>query len=886
MMSAEQMMLSQAPTLEMMTNPANGCMLLTSQPMYYGLETIVQNTVMSSQQFVSTAMQGVLSQNASFSATTTQVFQASKIEPIMEMPTGYVVLNNDGTIMQSQPSQQPGILSNVIQQSVPQISQIQPHQMQPIQQLQSQPQHQPANSTWRFVDDKSTIQLLPQHQPQSQPQQLSTPITLQTQPQPSVRPNQSPKPVVKSAPIVVTKVQPQNKILTSPVQQYVAMDAKSNQNILPKPENIITAYNDQYVLQPSTSKFSTTMLNYQQHKPITVTTPSPQMPIHPIPRKSNTVKQPTTKITAATVRPKVITRPVMSSKVQPPHSQTASKMMTTTPSATTTTTTSSPIVIPQNPIIVPLYEPVTEATPPPITIQSPTISMDNTIIATNFELTPSNTEHLAAAFNQQQQQTFVKNSGNLEPTSQQLLSTNQPISQKPSISTVPTSYSPTQQQYNPSTSQPQSITLPSAASIQLPTAPYAPAYSNGIPTNVVNPIQQYNYPNTRPTNRVLPMQTVQQKNNPLTPPEPKSVDVTAKKIITVDTSKLSPIIEQELSPNQLVIVEKEDENFSVSGDDGRCSVSGFDQDEDLNMEIDKIIESKASHLSPVRRDTQTPDSDALFNKLKGEHDSMMCRDDSNSERTSPDVKDKICEILVNLENEDCAKNAVESDSDMFSMNEVDQQTASCKSELDQHKENLMPATLHDSNTSMMKYQKSVLREQQPLPKSTGPKMLYEIQSQDGFTYKSTSISEIWEKVFETVQVARKAHGLSPLPEGPLADMCGHQMLGLKTNALKYLLEQLPGVEKCTKYQPKYHKKPQSTISGAASSGYCSDTEELKENVYGASRCEGYSKRSDYDMFSWLASRHRKQPIQLIVPQNVDSELMPRYGCCRMFFSFP
>jgi len=70
--------------------------ILATQPMYYGLETIVQNTVMSSQQFVSTAMPGMLSQNASFSATTTQVFQASKIEPIVDLPAGYVVLNNTG----------------------------------------------------------------------------------------------------------------------------------------------------------------------------------------------------------------------------------------------------------------------------------------------------------------------------------------------------------------------------------------------------------------------------------------------------------------------------------------------------------------------------------------------------------------------------------------------------------------------------------------------------------------------------------------------------------------------------------------------------------------------------------------------------------------------
>uniref|UniRef100_A0A1B0FGB3 Histone-lysine N-methyltransferase trithorax n=1 Tax=Glossina morsitans morsitans TaxID=37546 RepID=A0A1B0FGB3_GLOMM len=190
-------------------------------------------------------------------------------------------------------------------------------------------------------------------------------------------------------------------------------------------------------------------------------------------------------------------------------------------------------------------------------------------------------------------------------------------------------------------------------------------------------------------------------------------------------------------------------------------------------------------------------------------------------------------------------------------------------------------------------------------KITGPHLLYEIQSEDGFTYKSTSITEIWEKVFEAVQVARRAHGLAPLPEGPLADMSGTQMIGLKTNALKYLIEQLPGVEKCTKYTPKYHRRTSenfnnsattttysnsanlssSTVNAAlvgsldidsSSLDYTSDQEEMTENPYECARCEPYSTRSDYDMFSWLASRHRKQPVQVFL-QPSDTELVPRRG---------
>ncbi|XP_061728766.1 histone-lysine N-methyltransferase trithorax [Cydia pomonella] len=116
----DQVILGSTPTLEMVTDPS-GCMYLTTtQPVYYGLETIVQNTVMSSQQFVSTAMQGVLAQNSSFSATTTQVFQASKIEPIVEVPTGYVVVNNVGDGVNQAASSAANVVTAQTVQSSPQ----------------------------------------------------------------------------------------------------------------------------------------------------------------------------------------------------------------------------------------------------------------------------------------------------------------------------------------------------------------------------------------------------------------------------------------------------------------------------------------------------------------------------------------------------------------------------------------------------------------------------------------------------------------------------------------------------------------------------------------------------------------------------------------------
>lgn len=183
----------------------------------------------------------------------------------------------------------------------------------------------------------------------------------------------------------------------------------------------------------------------------------------------------------------------------------------------------------------------------------------------------------------------------------------------------------------------------------------------------------------------------------------------------------------------------------------------------------------------------------------------------------------------------------------------------------------------------------------------GPKLYFEIESQDGFTYRSTSINDVWAKVFEGVQASRKAYGLCSLPEGPLGDMGGFQMLGLKANPLRYLLEQLPGVEVLKKYQPKYHQMGTNGFGGGGPGapgigggkegnglsllyqtngnpvfnygGGADVYEELKENPFGAARCEAYCGRSEYDMFSWLASRHRKQPAHVMVQS--DEAIIPR-----------
>lgn len=390
------------------------------------------------------------------------------------------------------------------------------------------------------------------------------------------------------------------------------------------------------------------------------------------------------------------------------------------------------------------------------------------------------------------------------------------------------------------------------------------------------------------------MQTIQHKisSPPPTPPEPKvrNESENKKSVVIHDITivKNDRVTITQRSPNSSIILinskpeDNEEEIDDMNGSDLNLQIDEqsddandmFTKDGDL-LDSESGKDSDSMDLPDLKDNYLGGSAEEAFDKLKNETTAMMVVNSAQSENicTSAEVKEKISEILDNLEKEADDKSMLESN-EMYNLPPADNEILESDTDMLEQKENLHP-TMSSDSTSFQKYRKSTMAAETFCPKPTGPRMLYEIQSQDGFTYKSTSITEIWEKVFEAVQIARKAHGLAPLPEGPLADMCGHQMMGLKTNALKYLLEQLPGVENCSNYTPVYHKRAQSTLSQDASSGYCSDYEELRESYYGSARCEGYSTRSEYDMFSWLASRHRKQPVQICVPQNIDTELIPR-----------
>jgi len=132
---------------------------------------------------------------------------------------------------------------------------------------------------------------------------------------------------------------------------------------------------------------------------------------------------------------------------------------------------------------------------------------------------------------------------------------------------------------------------------------------------------------------------------------------------------------------------------------------------------------------------------------------------------------------------------------------------------------------------------------------TVPHLMFEMSSADGVFCKDRSLVEIWSKLFDAVQVSRNERKMPQLASSnPYASdiTAAIRSLGLSNNFLKYLLEQLSGAKEFVKYKPVYHKG--ADVVGSTT-----------ENHSGCARTGIVVRKNRYDMFSWLASRHRKPP---------------------------
>ncbi|XP_060073553.1 uncharacterized protein LOC132553337 [Ylistrum balloti] len=124
-------------------------------------------------------------------------------------------------------------------------------------------------------------------------------------------------------------------------------------------------------------------------------------------------------------------------------------------------------------------------------------------------------------------------------------------------------------------------------------------------------------------------------------------------------------------------------------------------------------------------------------------------------------------------------------------------------------------------------------------------LVFEISSDDGFSCRADSMDEVWRQIAEKVQDARVAARMKQLS---FQNMDGATMFGVNHNSLRYLIEQLYGIQHFRNYETLYHHYDLSP-----------EEEEPPENPTGCIRTEGYHGRKPFDMFSFLMSTYRRKP---------------------------
>ncbi|XP_017117386.1 histone-lysine N-methyltransferase trithorax isoform X2 [Drosophila elegans] len=897
--------------------------ILATQPMYYGLETIVQNTVMSSQQFVSTAMPGMLSQNASFSATTTQVFQASKIEPIVDLPAGYVVLNNTGD----------------------------------------------TTTTGTFLNAASVLQQQSQDDTTTQILQNAN-FQFQTVPTSSAASTS----MDYSAPVMVTaKIPPVTQMKRTNAQAKAA-GISGVGKVPPQPQVVNKVLPTNIVTQQAQVQLKNSNLKQSQVKAKTASATGtncgapPSIASKPLQKKTNMI------------------RPIHKLEVKPKLMKPTPKVQQQNHVMLQQQQQQQPQLQQQIPAVVVPKVAISQQRIPAQPQQQLQQTQLLHIPQQQQQQQHQQQQQQQLQIQQQQQQVQVQVQPSMPiitiaeaPVMQTQFVLEPQLLEQQEMANRVQHFSTSSSSSSSNCSLPTNVVNPMQ---QQP--PPTSSSSTTRPTNRVLPMQQRQEP--APLSNECPVVPSPTPPKPVEQPVIQHLNnASASKCYAQKTALPSPVYEAELKTSSVLesivpvttmdaILEEQPATESIyteglyekhSPAEAKTEQLLLQQQqrEQLNQQLASngyLLDKHTFEVEPM--DTDIYRGDDLEEEEDEDDDFSLkmatsaCNDHEMSDSEEPAVKDKISKILDNLTNDDCADSiatattmeveasagyqqmvedvlattaaasaptgefegpletaAVEAAATYINemadahVLELKQLQNGVELELRRRKEEQRTAPQEEQEPTKTALVPTASAPEPPPPirepkKISGPHLLYEIQSEDGFTYKSSSIAEVWEKVFEAVQVARRAHGLTPLPEGPLADMGGIQMIGLKTNALKYLIEQLPGVEKCSKYTPKYHKR-NGNVSTAASAGhggnigggsasaamaavsggdpqglldYGSDQDELQENAFDCARCEPYANRSEYDMFSWLASRHRKQPIQVFV-QPSDNELVPRRG---------
>lgn len=360
------------------------------------------------------------------------------------------------------------------------------------------------------------------------------------------------------------------------------------------------------------------------------------------------------------------------------------------------------------------------------------------------------------------------------------------------------------------------INLPTqnSSSITLPKAP--PTQQSGIPTNVVNPMS------TRPMNRVLPLHRDGQSKSSKT------------------TSKTASAPRQRPVSNDMPDLNIKDENI-----DSDLEKAIAESKRMMELEIAKKEERDATQAMQLSAELHQANTSTTLARVE-------------TARISADVETTSKISLPNLDAEvmevEPPKILIEKDPNRsaVSVRVSNAPTKVMKRPLGDKKSEEIVTTKKQNKYS--KENKLSAPKPNPEPsKDDGPKLIYEVTSEDGFNYTSSSLADLWAKVVEAVQIARKQSGLPPIQYNLPSSLSGAHIVGLNNNALRYLIEQLPGASRCTKYK---------TRQGRPLSSWDNDldlSEGFKESPWGSARTGPVIRKHNHDMFSWMASPFREEP---------------------------
>ncbi|XP_069935099.1 histone-lysine N-methyltransferase 2A isoform X9 [Oryctolagus cuniculus] len=162
-------------------------------------------------------------------------------------------------------------------------------------------------------------------------------------------------------------------------------------------------------------------------------------------------------------------------------------------------------------------------------------------------------------------------------------------------------------------------------------------------------------------------------------------------------------------------------------------------------------------------------------------------------------------------------------------------------------ENTEPKTAEDEESNfssplMLWLQQEQKRKESIAEKKPKKGLVFEISSDDGFQICAESIEDAWKSLTDKVQEARSNARLKQLS---FAGVNGLRMLGILHDAVVFLIEQLSGAKHCRNYKFRFHKPEEAN--------------EPPLNPHGSARAEVHLRQSAFDMFNFLASKHRQPP---------------------------